>query len=47
VDESEEDDGVIRVEIGGETSEEKAKRVAMALRKYVVQVALADGTGSP
>lgn len=33
VDESEEDDGVIRVEIGGETPEEKAKRVAIALRK--------------
>lgn len=34
MDESEEeDDGVIRVEIGGETPEAKAKRIAMALRK--------------
>lgn len=27
------DDGVIRVELGGETEEEKAKRIALALRK--------------
>jgi xeroderma pigmentosum group C-complementing protein len=27
------DDGVIRLEIGGETAEEKAKRIAFALRK--------------
>lgn len=32
-DEDEEDDGVIRLEIGGETPEEKAKRIAMAMRK--------------
>lgn len=32
-DESEEDEGVIRVEIGGETPEEKAKRIALSLRK--------------
>ncbi|KAK8858825.1 hypothetical protein IAR55_003055 [Kwoniella newhampshirensis] len=30
---SEEDDGVIHLEIGGETAEEKAKRIALALRK--------------
>jgi len=28
--------GVIRVEIGGETIEERAKRIAMALRKWVM-----------
>lgn len=32
-DEEEEGDGVIRLEIGGETPEEKAKRIALALRK--------------
>jgi hypothetical protein len=30
---SEDGDGVIRLEIGGETPEEKAKRIALALRK--------------
>lgn len=32
-DEEKEDDGVIRLEFGGETPEEKAKRIALALRK--------------
>lgn len=31
--EDEEDDGVIRLKFGGETPEEKAKRIAMAMRK--------------
>ena len=32
-----EDSGVIRVEFGGETPEEKARRIMLELRKYVAR----------
>lgn len=35
-DSGEDGDGVIRLEIGGETPEEKAKRIALATRKWVI-----------
>lgn len=36
--EGEADDGVIRLEFGGETPEEKAKRIALAMRKCVLSM---------
>jgi xeroderma pigmentosum group C-complementing protein len=39
-----EKDDVIRLEIGGENEEEKAKRIALAMRKYVIPLGLSEVT---